>query len=509
MQSRQRKSGSISRRDFLKIGVAAAALAACSHLPGSLQITSQATPSLTPAPSPTPTNNVALTTLEQPVLHTPAMDWLAANRLMFGPRAGDLQHIDEIGLDNFIEEQLATSQPDDGALQTRLQPLETLTMSPADLAQAQRRNILLELQQATLLRAVYSKRQLFEVLVDFWTNHFNIYFQKNSDHYLKTVDDRGVIRPYAMGKFRDLLGASAHSPAMLVFLDNVTNRKGGPNENYGRELMELHTISVNGGYTQTDVKEVARAFTGWTVQGMKGTAPGAFAYNPRLHDDDAKTILGQAFPAHGGQQDGEQVLDLLAHHPNCAQFIATKLARRFISDTPSASVIKLGTDAFTHSDGDIKATLSAILHSDDFKHSAGQKLKRPLELTASALRGLEADTDGAAPLQTFITQMGQPLFLWQSPNGYPDANGAWSGAGAVLARWNYGLALGGNGMKDTQINLNSLIPSKSGDVIAALSMRLFGAALPDEVHRALEPFMNDLPTLTALLVASPLFQIRG
>ncbi|HEY3340923.1 MAG TPA: DUF1800 domain-containing protein, partial [Anaerolineae bacterium] len=459
--------------------------------------------------TPTPINGNPPTTPEQAALRTPALDWLAANRLMFGPGASDLQHIDEIGLDNFIEEQLASSQPDDTALQARLQSLETLTMLPVDLAQAQRSNILLELQQATLLRAVYAKRQLFEVLVDFWTNHFNIYFQKNTDHYLKTVDDREVIRPHAMGKFRDILGASAHSPAMLVYLDNVTNRKVSSNENYGRELMELHTISVNGGYTQADVKEVARAFTGWTAQSAQGANPGAFIYNPRMHDDDAKTILGQALPLHGGQQDGEHVLDLLAQHANCAQFIASKLARRFISDIPPASVISLGAEAFTRSAGDIKATLSAILHSDDFKHSSGQKLKRPLELIASALRGLDADTDGAAPLQNFLTQMGQPLFLWQSPDGYPDVSAAWSGADAVLARWNYGIVLGRNGLKGTQLNLNNLISNRSADPITGLSMRLFGAALPADVQRVLEPFASDLPTLAALLVAAPIFQIRG
>jgi uncharacterized protein (DUF1800 family) len=435
---------------------------------------------------------------------------------MYGPRPGDLAHIDEIGIDAFIEEQLSSNRLDGDALHAKLQPLNTLTMAPSELVQAadnKRGVILLELNQSTILHSVYGENQLREVMVDFWTNHFNIYFGKNEDRFLKTVDDREVTRPHAMGKFRDLLDASAHSPAMLVYLDNVTNRKGNPNENYARELMELHTIGVNGGYTQDDVKAVAQAFTGWTVKPYNKANPGPdngqFIFNTRQHDDDAKTILGQALPAHGGERDGALVLDMLVKHPACATYLSTKLVRRFISDQLPAAAIQAGAAAFRKSDGDIAATLGAILHTDEFKASYGQKLKRPYDLLVSSLRALDADADGGPPLQAGLVQMGQPLFQWQFPNGYPDAAGAWSGASTLLARWNLGLALGANELKGTNVDYDAMKVGKGADLIEALSMRFFGASLPATVHDALMPFATNTAQLTALLFASPLFQMRG
>ncbi len=449
-------------------------------------------------------------------LKNPAQAWLAANRLMYGPRSGDLAHIDDIGVDAFIEEQLSSTRPDSDVLRAKLQPLTTLLMTPMELAQAaqeKRGNILLELNQSTILHSVYGERQLQELTVDFWTNHFNIYFGKNQDRFLKTIDDREVIRPHALGRFRDLLDASAHSPAMLVYLDNVTNRKGAPNENYARELMELHTIGVNGGYTQDDVKEVARAFTGWTVRPDNKANPnpdsGMFVFNPRQHDDDAKTILGQTLPARGGEHDATLVLDMLAKHPACATFISAKLARRFISDQPPSNAIQAGAAAFIKSDGDIKATLGAILHSAEFKTSFGQKLKRPYDLLISSLRALDADTDGGLPIQAALVQMGQPLFQWQFPNGYPDAAGAWSGAGTLLARWNLGIALGANGLKGSHVDFGALNPGKGADLIETLSTHFFGSSLPATAREALKPFATNSAQLTALMLASPLYQMRG
>ena len=349
-------------------------------------------------------------------------------------------------------------------------------------------------------------------MVDFWTNHLNIYFNKNADAYLKPTDDREVIRPHALGKFRDLLGASAHSPAMMMYLDNKDNVKGKPNENYARELMELHTIGVEGGYTQQDVQEVARAFTGWgLVPGntKKSAAEqpegaGTFRYAAKRHDSDAKTILGASFPAGGGAKDGERVLDILATHPSAAMFISLKLARRFVSDTPPDSVVAKGAAAFKKSDGDIKATLGAILHSDEFKQSFGQKIKRPFEFVASTLRATNAESDCGKPVLQFMRQMGQPLFLWAAPNGYPDVQGAWLGASTLLARWNFGAALASNALKGTHAHL----PSEEGS-LDALSTRFFGSALPAPVREALQPFANNPATLGALMVSSPLFQVRG
>ena len=502
----------LSRRDFFKtsaaLAVASASLAACGRAEGqdgSLELMTSDSAS---------DSNSTQSQTSSASAPTSALAWLAANRLMFGPRAGDVVRIDQMGVDAFIEEQLAPQQIDDGDVTRRLNQIDslqdTLTHSAAELATSTKRDILLDLQQATLLRAVYSPRQLFELTVDFWSNHLNIYFGKGTDAYLKPVDDRQVIRPYALGKFRDLVGSSAHSPAMLIFLDNQTNVQGKPNENYGRELMELHTIGVDGGYTQTDVQAVARAFTGWSVKPAKKDVPadqqaqgaGEFLFRPRQHDEDAKTVLGVQLPANSGDKDGERVLDILAAHPSCATFISLKLARRFVADEPPKDVVALGAAAFTKSDGDLKATLGAILHSDGFKQSLGQKMKRPFELVASALRGVGAETDGGKPILQAMRVMGQPLFSWASPNGYPDATGAWLGASTMLARWNFGMALAGNALKGTRVDKNAGTP-------ADLAVQLLGAPLPASVQAAVQPFANNPSAYLSLLMNSPLFQVRG
>lgn len=434
---------------------------------------------------------------------------------MFGPRPGDLEHISQIGVDAFIEEQLAHDRITDDDVVRRMASFpelqDTLTAAPSELVEDTRREIILDLQQAALLRAVYSRRQLYEVMVDFWSNHFNIYFAKRTSAFLKPTDDREVIRTHAFGSFPELLSASAHSPAMLVYLDNVTNAKGKPNENYARELLELHTLGVDGGYTQQDVEAVARAFTGWTARGSKKRPEqlGQFVFAPRMHDEDAKTVLGVNLPAGGGQRDGERVLDLLAHHPSTATFISLKMARRFVSDRPSNTVVKLGADAFAKSRGDIKATLGALLHSDEFKTSLGQKFKRPFEFVASALRATDAETDAGRLISQALLMMGQPLFLWAAPNGYPDVRGAWLGADSMLARWNFALALGGNAFKGTRIE--SLDASQREVNIDLLTSRLLGVTLPANVRATLQPFVQDgdMPSLVALLLSSPLFQTRG
>jgi len=502
----------LSRRDFFKasaaFAAASAALAACGReasQDGSLQLI--ADPSIS-APSPI---EAQAATASSP---TSAPAWLAANRLMFGPRAGDVARIEKMGMDAFIEEQLAPEQLDDGDVTRRISQIDhlqdTLTHSAAELASATKRDILLDLQQATLLRAVYSPRQLFELTVDFWSNHFNIYFGKGTDAYLKPVDDREVIRPHALGKFRDLAGASAHSPAMLIFLDNQSNVKGKPNENYSRELMELHTVGVDGGYTQKDVQEVARAFTGWSVRAVKKDVPadqqaqgaGEFLFRANQHDDDAKTVLGMQLPANGAQKDGERVLDILAAHPSCATFISLKLARRFVADDPPKDVVQLGAAAFTKSNGDLKATLGAILHSDAFKQSLGQKMKRPFELVASAVRGVGAETDGGKSILYTMREMGQPLFLWDAPNGYPDVQGAWLGAGTLLARWNFGMSLARNAIKGTRVDREAMTSTE-------MTLQLLGAPLPKSTQAVFQPFANDRLAYMALLINSPLFQVRG
>lgn len=517
----------MDRRTFLKLSAASGALAACSRIPGANRIIANgaaATPvSTVAAASPTAT---AVATARATATVTGAerdagQAWLVANRVMFGPRPGDVARIAAIGSDAFIDEQLALAgAPEDPALTARLAGLDTLAMSPADILAKYggdprgagiRRDVLLDLQQAAALRAVYSPRQLYEVMVDFWNNHFNVGFNKRFDYLLKPADDRDAIRPHAMGSFRALLGASATSPAVLQSLDNDTSGKDKLNENYGRELLELHTLGADQGYVQADVREAARAFTGWSVVGLRDDAQraGEFVFRPRQHDEGAKAIMGLKLPPGGGQKDGELLLDYLAEHPNTARHISFKLCRRFVADDPPEAVIAAGAKAFSLSKGDIKATLAAILRSPEFKASAGAKVKRPLEYVASALRALGAETGVEPPIIQALTAMGQPLFLWQPPDGFPDVASAYLGAGAFLARWNFALGLVSGAYRGTRID--AALGSGKGDVIDTLSDRLYGGRLPESAREALRPFAGggQMAQLVALMLCAPLFQRRG
>ena len=350
--------------------------------------------------------------------------------------------------------------------------------------------VVTELQRAKLLRAVYSERQLYEMLVDFWENHFNIFANKDDDRYLLTGYDRETIRPFAMGRFRDLLGATAHSPAMLFYLDNwrssvprpyaATKDKpagvdGGLNENYARELMELHTLGVDGGYTQKDVQEVARCLTGWTIQ--KPNEQGLFLYRPGLHDDGEKIVLGHKILPGGGPADGERVLDILATHPATARFIATKLARRFISDEPPQSIIDRAAAVFLKTDGSIRETLRAIVTSPEFFSTTAYraKMRSPFEYVAAAMRALNAETDGDRPVLDAIGRMGEPVFGRITPDGYADRSDQWLSSGAMIARFNFASALAGNRIKGTKIDLARLlsgVDEAKRDSVAAKFIRL-------------------------------------
>jgi uncharacterized protein (DUF1800 family) len=350
--------------------------------------------------------------------------------------------------------------------------------------------VVTELQRAKLLRAVYSERQLYEMMVDFWENHFNVFANKDDDRYLLTSYDRDTIRPFAMGRFRDLLGATAHSPAMLFYLDNwrssvprpykATKDKpagtdGGFNENYARELMELHTLGVDGGYTQKDVLEVARCFSGWTIQ--KPNEQGLFLYRPGLHDDGEKIVLGRRILPGGGMADGERVLDILATHPATARFIATKLARRFIRDEPPQSIIDRAAAVFLKTDGSIRETLRAIVTSPEFFSDTAYraKLRSPFEYVAAAMRALQAETDGDRPVLDAIGRMGQPLFGRITPDGYADRADQWLSSGAMIARLNFAGALAGNRIKGTKIDVARLLPGvdeAKKDSVAAKFIRI-------------------------------------
>jgi uncharacterized protein (DUF1800 family) len=501
-----------TRRQFLKAGgiaAAAAALAACNPL-----VPVQTAATGTPAPEATTPGATRKPAPAQPDAQLARL----VRRITFGVQPADLARAQAIGFDAFIDEQLAPDTILDADVQSRLGSLTTLSMSPAQLIQVNPpQQPARELMQATALRALYSRRQLYELLVDFWSNHFNIYLGGGAQAYLKTVDDRDAIRPHVLGNFRDLLSASAHSPAMLVYLNNAVSTKNLPNENYGRELLELHTLSVSGGYTQTDVHEAARALTGWTVRGKDAAADaGTFYFNPGTHDDGAKLILGQAFPAGQGIRDGEQLLDLLAQHPATAHFISLKLARHFVADDPPAALVEHLAAAFSESGGDLARVMSALLHSDEFRVSLGQKLKRPFEFVVSALRATQASAQAGDPTLGALRLMGQPLFGWQTPDGFPDAAGAWATTTGMLGRWNFALALASNSLKDSPVDLASVAGAVAtvDDAIDALSRAFLGEPLPGPAAQILRDAAGKadlhpaLPALAALILASPYFQYR-
>jgi uncharacterized protein (DUF1800 family) len=377
------------------------------------------------------------------------------------------------------------------------------------------RAIIVELQQARLLRSIYSQRQLFEVMVDFWTNHFNVFSAKGADRWLVTAYDRDTIRPHALGKFRDLLLATAQSPAMLFYLDNwlsaspdspgarfggQNNRRRGLNENYARELMELHTVGVDGGYTQKDVVEVARCFTGWTIRQPQQRAE--FVFEPRIHDNGEKIVMGTRIPAGGGMEDAKRVIDLLARHPATARFIALKLARRFIADEPPASVVEKAAAAFRQSDGDIPSVLRTIIDSAEFfaPENYQAKVKKPLEFVASAVRALGAETQVTHQLFRYVGRMGEPLFLAQPPTGHPDTASSWISADMLLTRMNFAADLVANRLPGSRVAPEALRDKAS-------FLRLVA---PDGLSASTRAAIGESegPQALAIAMAAPEFQRR-
>jgi uncharacterized protein (DUF1800 family) len=326
------------------------------------------------------------------------------------------------------------------------------------------------LAQAKLYRAIESDRQLLEVLVDFWYNHFNVDAGKGADRYLVTAYERDAIRSHVLGKFRDLLEATANSPAMMFYLDNwqstvarpgAVNAKQaarGVNENYARELMELHTLGVDGGYTQKDIVEVARCFTGWTIDQPRQGGP--FRYNDRMHDKGAKTVLGVTIPAGGGKGDGEKVLDILAHHPATAKFISREIAQRFVADEPPLALVDRMAKTFHDSDGDIRAVLNTLFTSQEFFSEGAYraKVKTPFEMIVSSVRAVGATVDNAGLLVSQAAALGQPLYRKQEPTGYSNVGEDWMNSAALLARMNFALQLAQNQMEGVKLDAGKFSP---------------------------------------------------
>ena len=454
------------------------------------------------------------------------------NRTSFGATPNTVQRVNRIGIRAYLDEQLEPEKIADDLAEAKTAGLKTMRLNPGQLfelypppkiakeqavmgAQMQQapRLIIYELQQARLLRAVHSERQLYELMVDFWNNHFNIFAAKGADRWLTTSYDRDTIRPHALGKFRDLLLATAQSPAMLFYLDNwlsvspngaftrmpANARRRGLNENYGRELMELHTLGVDGGYTQQDVREVARCFTGWTLVRPRGDAE--FHFEPRLHDPGEKTVLGRRISA-GGMEDGIQVIDLLAHHPSTAKFIATKLARRFVADDPPAAIVNRAADTFRRSEGDIRTVLRTIIDSPEFLSPDvyRAKVKKPLEFAASALRITGADTKVTPQLVRYLGRMGEPLFLAQPPTGYPDTGSSWISPDMLLTRMNFAADLVGNRLDGARMTAEGLRDTQA----------LIRLIAPDSLSPATRQALaqTDQKDAPALLLAAPEFQRR-
>jgi len=361
------------------------------------------------------------------------------------------------------------------------------------------------LQAEKLLRAVYSERQLEETLTDFWFNHFNVDSRKIEERPATAAYERDVIRPRVLGRFRDLLEATAKSPAMLLYLDNwlsAAPQKGTPrglNENYARELLELHTLGVDGGYTQRDVVEVARCFTGWTMTDPHDGL--GFAFKPAMHDRGEKRVLGRRIKAGGGVPgagapggiaDGEAVLDILARHPSTARFIATKLARRFVADAPPQRLVDRAARTFRRTDGDLREVMRTILISPEFFDAAARraKVKSPFEYVVSALRATGAEVRDARPFVNTIASLGEPLYQYQPPTGYPDFARTWINTGTLVGRLNFANAVASNGLNAASADRER----------AEADLRRL---LPD-----VDPPAASAPARIALLIGAPAFQRR-
>jgi uncharacterized protein (DUF1800 family) len=522
----------------------------------------------------------------------------ALNRLAFGPRPGDVDAIAKSGVDAWIEQQLRPEAIPDRAVEARISMMPTMKMSNAqivktyyapvlmarkkanaeakdgdvdkkdirrelmrDIPPDQRPQIVMnDLLSQRILRAAESDRQLNEVMVDFWMNHFNVFAGKGIDRFLLTSFERDVIRPHIWGRFEDLLMATAKSPAMLFYLDNARSiaapenrpqfaqrafgggrfgqrfipgmpqqnkQQGGLNENYAREIMELHTLGVDSGYTQKDVTELARVLTGWTITRERdGMSDGAeFIFRPMLHDIGPKTVMGVRFPAGGGIGEGEKMIQILAHQPATAHRIAYKLCQRLVADEPPQALVDRVAAKFLITDGDLRQTVKSVISSPEFWNPAvyRAKVKSPFEYTISAVRAVNGKITDATPIARALQQIGEPLYGAQPPTGYSDKADVWINTGALMNRLNFALALAGNKLPGVQGDVVALIaPAEAADAsrsVEALALALTGGNLTEETRSiiksriterkspAQDPWDNtQLPAVAGLILGSPEFQ---
>ncbi len=567
--------------------------------------------SASPAPAAAPRDDkfkghlpITELTEDQAILH-------ALNRLAYGPRPGDVERIRKMGLEKWIDQELHPESIDDSALDQRLEKYPTINASASKLlseypppAQAAKKEgetkdeykqqmtdkrrdamaqvadtgndnvdkaqqqlakmvgpnrIIAELSMAKIDRAIYSQRQLEAVMEDFWFNHFNVFANKGADRWMLTDYVRETIRPRTMGKFQDLLTATAKSPAMLFFLDNwqsvdpvafkehqqeIAMRRAryqgmfgggfapapgefpnanaqfpgqqgqgqgqgaarqqdrGLNENYGREVMELHTVGVDTGYSQQDVIEMARCLTGWTVREPRRDPE--FIFKPEFHAEGKKVVMGHTFN-YGGEKDGEEALKMLAADPHTAKFISTELARHFVSDNPPQALVDRMAKEYESSGGDIRSVMKTMIYSPEFwsKQTYRAKVKTPFELVASTARALNADVAVSLPLAQWVGRMGEPLFLCQPPTGYSDKASTWVNTGALLNRLNFALTFSSGRLAGTNVDLSPMFGDdalKDPEMALTRSLDLFlGGEVQSETRQTLEARLNDPQILRAQL----------
>ncbi len=466
-----------------------------------------------------------LPTDQLPAATNPALHLL--NRISYGARPEELERVRQMGIEAYLDEQLQPDSIDDAEWDAQLKTMPILSMDrrAAYSMGPGASRVHMTMVKGMVIRAAITRRQLLERMVEFWTDHFNI---TTSDYRPDLmILHRDVIRRHALGRFRDLVFGVAQNPAMLYYLDQAYSEKEHPNENYARELLELHTLGVNGGYTEQDVKEVARALTGFTVH--DGTETGFF-FNMEMHDTGEKVVLGHRLPAGRGIEDGLHVLDIVTHHPSTARFVCTKLCRRFISDDPPASIIDSAVNVWQNSEGDIRAVMRHILLSAEFQVSVGQKLRRPLDFFIGALRATGSEIQNFWVLEEMLTDLAQVPFGWHPPDGYPDVAAAWINSGGLLARWNTAMRLthGGYSDKDSGVvnNLHERIgtPATVGELVDAVALQVFAAPLPERTRAQFIAYASggngpDIPvtahllsqklgTLFGLMLASPQYQWR-
>ncbi len=424
------------------------------------------------------------------------------NRLTYGHRPGDYARVSAMGIATYIEEQLAPESIDDSPCDALVRRIEAIHVPLGELFEYKKDYLHQELVRAKMVRSVYSRRQLFEVMVEFWTDHFNIDSSKGDCAWLKAADDREVIRRHALGSFPAMLKASATSPAMLWYLDGRVNRRMSrgdrPNENYARELMELHTLGVDGGYTQEDVMEVARCLTGWTVRSEEVFHKGRVEFRPEYHDDGPKRVLGKTIPGGGGERDLDHVLEILCGHPSTARHLADKLCRRFIGEPPPEGALEVTATAFSRSGGDIGRTLRNLFATREFREASPDQIKRPFHFVASALRATGAETDGGVAMMEYLRRMGHVPYEYPTPDGYPMDAAPWTGT--LLWRWHFAEALTANRIPGSKVDTVRLLEHFGG--AESLMAHLLGRR-PTEVEMKSYHASGRGP---AVMLASPAFQ---